>query len=136
MKRFFCLFLVLSLVLSASVAFCEYPLSENEKNYVGAWCMYANSKSGKTYVLTIAFLDSMEVVQSSLIFKDGSLSANNKASGEWSGFTDNTILFSLAGQDMTGMIKDDGYLYLYFFDDLSLCGIYSKCEDMTSVVGW
>ena len=136
MKKIICLFLALSMVLFASVSFSEYPLSKNEQNYVGAWSMYANNGKGTIYVMTIAFLDSMEVVQNSMTFENGSLSSNNKASGEWCGFTDKTIIFSLAGNSMTAMIKDDGYLYLYFFDDLSLCGIYSKCEDMTGVLGW
>ena len=98
--------------------------------------MYADNGKGKIYTMTIVFTDNMEVVQSSLTFQNGTLTSNNKASGEWCGFTDKTIVFTLAGTDMTAMIKDDGYLYLYFFKDLSLCGIYSKCEDMTSVLGW
>ena len=134
MKRFFCLMFVLVLLPIFSLA--EYPLSKNEQNYVGSWSMYANNGKGTIYAMMITFLDSMEVVQSSMTFKDGTLSSNNKASGEWCGFTDKTIVFTLAGQDMTAMIKEDGYLYLYFFKDLSLCGIYARCEDMTSALGW
>lgn len=134
MKRLLCL-LVLVLFIPV-ISSAEYPLSKNEQNYVGAWTMYANNGSGTIYVLTLVFLDNMEVAQTSMTFKNGTLVSNNKASGEWGGFTDETIIFTLAGTDMTAMIKDDGYLYMYFFNDLSLCGIFSRCDDMTSVLGW
>ena len=134
MKRLLCLFVLLVFIPVISLA--EYPLSENEQNYVGAWTMYANNGKGSIYVFTIVFLDNMEVVQTSMTFKNGILVSNNKASGEWSGFTSDTIIFSLAGTDMSAMIKDDGYLYMYYFNDLSLCGIFSRCEDMTSSLGW
>ena len=134
MKRFFCLLFVLCLL--PVVSFAEYPLSSNEQNYVGSWAMYADNGKGTIYAFMITFLDSMEVVQVSNTFKNGTLTSNNKASGEWCGFTDKTIVLTLAGTDMSAMIKDDGYLYLYFFNDLSLCGIFSKCEDMTGVLGW
>jgi len=134
MKRFFCLLFVLCLL--PVVSFAEYPLSSNEQNYVGSWSMYADNGKGTIYAFMITFLDSMEVVQSSMSFKDGTLASNNKASGEWCGFTDRTIVLTLAGTDMTAMIKDDGYLYLYFFKDMSLGGVFSRCEDMTGVLGW
>lgn len=134
MKKLFCLLLVF--VLVPVLSFAEYPLSENEKNYIGSWCMFANNGKGKIYNINITFLDNMTVVQKSLTFKNGELSSDNTASGEWAGFTDKTIIFSLAGTDMTAMIKDDGFLYLYFLEDLTMCGIYSKCQDMTSVLGW
>ncbi|MBO7711004.1 MAG: hypothetical protein J6S83_11090 [Lachnospiraceae bacterium] len=134
MKKLICLLCVL--VLFPVVSFAEYPLSSNEQNYVGAWTMYADNGKGTIYAFMLTFLDSMEVVQISLTFKDGTLYSNNKASGEWCGFTDRTIIFSLASTDMSAMIRDDGYLYLYFFDDLSLCGVFSRCEDMTSKLGW
>lgn len=134
MKRFFCLLFVLCFL--PVLSFAEFPLSNNEKNYVGSWSMYADNGKGTIYTFMITFLDSMEVYQSSMTFENGTLSSNNKASGEWCGFTDKTVILSLAGTDMTAMIKDDGYLYLYFFKDLSLCGIYSRCEDMTDRIGW
>lgn len=134
MKKLVCLLCVL--VLLPVVSLAEFPLSDNEKNYVGSWTMYADNGKGTIYAFMITFLDSMEVVQVSNTFKDGTLASNNKASGEWCGFTDKTIVFTLAGRDMSAMIKDNGYLYLYFFKDMSLCGIYSRCEDMTSVLGW
>ena len=134
MKKLICLLFVF--VFLPIVSFAEYPLSKNEQNFVGSWCMYADNGNGKIYAFMITFLDSREVVQCSMTFKNGTLATNNKASGEWGGFSDKTIVFTLAGSDMTGMIKDDGYLYLYFFKDLSLWGIFSKCEDMTGVLGW
>lgn len=133
MKRFFTLFLVLFLVLS-SVACAE--LTEREQQYVGSWTMYADNGKGTIYVLIITFLDNMNVVQRSMVYEDGVLTKDNKASGEWFVFTDKTILLTLADTDMSAMIKDNGYLYLYFFKDLKLCGIYSKCPDMASVLGW
>ena len=136
MKKLFTFLFVFILVFSFTVSFAEYPLSTNEQNYVGAWSMYAKGGSGKIYTFIITFLDSMEVVQSSLTFENGTLASNNKASGIWTGFTPDTILFSLAGTSMIGKIKDNGYLYLYFYDGMSLCGIYSRCENMTSVLGW
>lgn len=134
MKRFVCLLLVLILVPAA--VFCESPLSDLEQNYPGAWCMYADNGKGTIYVIVITFLDNMEVVQKSLTFKNGQLDSDNKASGIWGAFTDKAILLTLAGTDMTAMIKDDGYLYLYFLEGLKLCGIYSKCPDLTPVLGW
>ena len=134
MNRLLCLLVLL--VFVPVISFAEYPLSENEQNYVGSWTMYADNGKGTIYVFTIVFLDNMEVVQTSMTFKNGILVSNNKASGEWSGFTSDTIIFSLAGTDMSAMIKDDGYLYMYYFNDLSLCGIFSRCEDMTSTLGW
>ena len=134
MKKLLCMLCVLCLFPVFSLA--EYPLSSNEQNFVGSWTMYADNGKGTIYAFMITFLDSMEVVQVSNTFKDGTLASNNKASGEWCGFTDKTIVFTLAGRDMSAMIKDNGYLYLYFFKDMSLCGIYSRCEDMTSVLGW
>ena len=134
MKRFLCL--ILALVLLPVVSLAEFPLSSNEQNYVGAWTMYADNGKGTLYVFVITFLDNMTVVQRSMTFKNGELVTDNKASGEWSGFTDKTIIFTLADTDMAGMIKDDGYLYLFFFKDTTLCGIYSRCEDMTGVLGW
>lgn len=133
MKKLICLIFVL--VLIPSIVFSE-TLSPNEQNYLGSWCMYADNGNGTIYVVVITFLDNMEVVQKSMTFKDGKLESDNKASGIWGGFTPETILLTLAGTDMSAMIKDNGYLYLYFFKDLSLCGIFSKCEDMTSVLGW
>ncbi len=137
MKRFISFSLFVVFLFSVfSFSFAESVLSENEKQYVGTWNMLANNGKGTIYNLNITFLDNMTVVQKSLTFKKGELASDNTASGEWAGFTDKTIIFSLAGTDMTAMIKDDGYLYLYFFKDLTMCGIYSRCEDMTNVLGW
>lgn len=134
MKRLFCLLLVL--ILSPVFSLSEYQLSDNEQKYIGSWSMFAQGQSGKIYSFNIVFLDNMTVVQNSLQFENGILAADNKASGEWCGFTGDSIILSLAGTDMCAKIKHDGYLYLYFLRDVTLCGIYSKCEDMTAVLGW
>lgn len=135
MKRFFALLACL-MFLFVSVSFADSSLSENEQKYVGAWSLYARGSEGRIYSFIITFLDSYQVVQSSLTFKNGTLLTNNKASGEWLGFTSDSIIFSLAGTDMCATIKDNGYLYLYFFKDMTLCGVYSRCEDMTIAMGW
>ena len=77
MKRFFCLLFVLCLL--PVVSFAEYPLSSNEQNYVGSWAMYADNGKGTIYAFMIRFLDSMEVVQVSNTFKNGTLTSNNKS---------------------------------------------------------
>ena len=136
MKRFFTFFLALVLILSVSVSFAEFPLSENEQKFVGAWCMYANNGRGTIYSFLITFLDNRTVVQRSLKFTNGVLVSDNKASGEWIGMTEKSIVLTLAGTSMASMIKDDGHLYLYFMKDFSLCGIYAKCPDMTETLGW
>ena len=133
MKRIVTLILILTLVLPAA-ALSE--LSEREQQYVGSWCMYADNGKGTVYAFIITFLDNMNVVQRSMVFDNGVLTSDNKASGEWGVFTDKTIIFTLARTDMTAMIKEDGYLYLYFFEDLKLCGVYSKCPDMSFAFGW
>lgn len=137
MKRFVCLFLAAFVLFSVfSVSLAEYPLSKNEKNFVGVWSMVANDGKGSIYNFNLTLLDNLTAYQKSMIFENGELVTNNHASGEWCGFTDNTIVLTLADIDLTAMIKDNGYLYVYFYSDKSLCGIYSRCEDMTSVVGW
>jgi hypothetical protein len=125
------IFLSMTIVCSSAE-----ELSQNEQNYIGAWSMCADNGKGTNYYFYIVFMDNMEVVQHSIVYKNGDISSDNKASGTWSGFTDKTIIFTLAGEGMTAMIKDDGYLYTYFFDDKSLCGVFSKCPDMTSALGW
>lgn len=135
MRKLITLILILAMFLPAA-ALAEYPLSKNEQNYVGSWNMYIDSGNGTVYVFIITFLDNMKVVQRSMVFTNGELTKDNKASGDWLGFTSETILFTLAGTEMTAMIKDDGYLYMYFFKDISLCGIYSRCENMVEKLGW
>ncbi|MBO7709895.1 MAG: hypothetical protein J6S83_05470 [Lachnospiraceae bacterium] len=136
MKKLISLFLAMAIVMTFAAAAAEVPLTENEQNYVGSWVMYANNGTGKIYVIIITFLDNMDVVQRSMAFTKGVLTTDNKASGIWGGITDKAIVLTLAGTDMTAMIRDNGYLYLYFYKDKTLCGIYSKCQDMTSVLGW
>lgn len=136
MKKLISITLILALLLPAFALAEDPPLSRNEKQFVGSWTMCATSSSGKQYVFIITFLDNLTVVQRSMVFKDGDLETDNKASGEWCGFTTDSIIFTLAGTDMTAKIKEDGYLYLYFFDDFTFTGIYSRCEDMTKKIGW
>lgn len=137
MKKFTAVLLTIIIVFSITITNSSAEeLSQNEKKYIGAWSMCADNGKGTIYYFFIVFMENMDVVQHSMVYKNGVLSSDNKASGIWSGFTDKTILFSLAGTGMTAMIKDDGYLYTYFYDDLKLCGVFSKCPDMTSALGW
>ena len=136
MKKLIAVTLILALLLPVFALAEEPPLTWNEKRFVGSWTMCATNSNGKQYVFIITFLDNLNVVQRSMVFNNGVLETDNKASGQWCGFTNDSIIFSLAGTDMTAKIKDDGYLYLFFFDDFDLCGIYSRCEDMTKKIGW
>ena len=105
MKKLITIILILALLLPAA-ALADYQLSANEQNYVGAWTMYAHGNNGNLYVFIITFLDNLEVIQRAMTFKHGVLTADNKATGDWVEFTDRTIIFSLAGTDMTAMIKE------------------------------
>ena len=134
MKRFICLFLVL--VLLPVVSLSEFALSELEKSFVGSWYMFATNKSGKIYSYNLVFLDSMKVYHNTMTFENGLMATDHNSSGEWAEFVSDTIIFTLSGTNMCAKIRDNGYLYLYFFDDLKLCAIYTRCEDMTAVVGW
>ena len=135
MKKTLAIVLSIIITIVCTSAFSE-ELSDNEKDYLGAWLMYADNGEGTLYVMTLVFLDNMEVVQRSMVFENGKLAKDNKATGIWGGFTDKTIVFTLAGTDMTAMIKDNGYLYEYFFKDITLCGIFMNCPDMAPVLGW
>ena len=116
--------LILILVLAAGAAAAE--LSETD----------AVGGKGTVYMFTTVFLDTGDVVQRSMVFEDGTITKDNKASGIWGSITHDAIIFSLAGTDMTAMIRDDGYLYMYYYKDKTLCGIFSRAEDMTAALGW
>ena len=137
MKKLAAFLLIVIILIPITFAHSsEEILSQNEQNFLGSWSMYADNGKGTTYYIFIIFMDNMEVVQHSMIYKNGVLTSDNKSSGEWCGFTNETIIYTLAGTGMTAMIKDDGYLYTFFFDDKTLCGVFSKCPDMTSALGW
>jgi len=128
--------LILVVVLFVSAAYAEDPLSEYEQQYVGAWSMYAVGSKGTVYTFVITFLDNMTVVQRSMTFENGELTTDNKASGIWGEFLGNSILLTLAGTDMAASINDDGYMVLRFFKNMESCGVYSKCQNMNSALGW
>ena len=135
MKRCIAVILVLAVVLSVSVSLAEFPPSEYEQKYIGSWSMYAVSRSGPIYFMVVTFLDNFTVIQRSMKFVDGELAIDNKAIGTWGEFSD-SILLTLAGTDMAATINDDGYMVMKFFKTMETCGIYSKCPDMTSALGW
>ena len=70
MKKLIALVLAVVISVSCTASFAEM-LSENEKNYLGAWAMYADNGKGTLYVFTIVFTDNMQVVQKSMTFKNG-----------------------------------------------------------------
>jgi len=132
MKKLLTVLLILALLLPAvTVAEDSHQLTETEKQFSGTWYMNVTNGKGSIYLFFITFLDNMKVVRRVMVYKDWELATDRKVDGDWFGFTDDSIAFSLAGTDMMATIKDDGYLYMYFLDDFTLCGIYAKCEDMT-----
>ena len=133
MKKLITLFLILALILPAAA--CA-ELSDLEQQYVGSWCMYAQSKSGTIYAFMIVFLDNSTVVRNAMVFENGALVSNNKSSSDWIGFSGGSVLLSLAGTDMAANIRDDGNLYLFFLEDMEFCGAYSRCPDMSPCLGW
>lgn len=136
MKKLIAVVLALFIAVSciAACAEGEYELTENEKNYVGAWSLYADVGSGKVYSFMLTFLDNMTVVRRAMVFKDGELVTDTKASGIWCGFTSETIIFSLAGVNMVATIKDDGFLYMTNTESRELSGVFSRCRDMSDKI--
>lgn len=136
MKRLIAVILAL-LIAVFCVASCaeeEYELSENEKNYVGAWSLYADNGDGTVYSFILTFLDNMTVVRRAMVFKNGELVTDTKATGIWCGFTSETIIFSLAEINMMGIIKEDGFLYMINTKAGELQGVFSRCRDMSDKI--
>lgn len=138
MKRLIAVVLVIFVAVSCTASYAEddYELSENEQQYVGAWSMYADNGKGTVYSFIITFLDNMTVVRRAMVFENGELIKDTKASGIWCGFTSNTIIFSLADNNMTATIKDDGFLYMFTMKDMELCGVFSRCREMSDKIVW
>lgn len=136
MKRLIAVIMALLIAVScaASCAEEDYELSENEQQYVGAWSMYADIGNGTVYSFMLTFLDNLTVVRRAMVFKDGELVTDTKATGIWCGFTSETVIFSLAETNMVATIKDDGFLYTTNTNTRELQGVFSRCRDMSDKI--
>ena len=129
MKRLLSVLICLVMILSPVFSLAE-DLSESEQQYLGSWAMYM--VEGKTtYLFTITFFDDLQVVMKSLQFSGSTLVSDHKASGKWCGFTSNMIVLSLAGNDFTGGIREDGLFGLYDFTTHEASGFFSRVPDLS-----
>lgn len=129
MKRLLSVLICLVMILSPVFSLAE-DLSESEQQYLGSWAMYM--VEGKTtYLFTITFFDDLQVVMKSLQFSGSTLVSDHKASGKWCGFTSNMIVLSLAGNDITGGIREDGLFGLYDFTTHEASGFFSRVPDLS-----
>lgn len=129
MKRLLSVLICLVMILSPVFSLAE-DLSESEQQYLGSWAMYM--VEGKTtHLFTITFFDDLQVVMKSLQFSGSTLVSDHKASGKWCGFTSNMIVLSLAGNDFTGGIREDGLFGLYDFTTHEASGFFSRVPDLS-----
>ena len=126
MKRF----LLFTMALVTLISFASAELSDSEQQYLGAWVMYMK-KGETTYLFTITFFEDRQVVLKTLSFSGSTLASDHKASGKWSGFTSNTIVLTLAGNDFTGTIYDDGLFGLFDYKTHEPYGYFSPCPDLS-----
>ena len=105
-------------------------LSNNEQNFIGSWVM--NMKSGETtYLYTITFFEDMRVSLKTLKYEGSTLSSDHTASGDWSGFTSDLIVLTLAGNDFFGGINDEGLFKLMDFKTKETSGFFYRCPDLS-----
>ena len=122
-----CMILAVTPVISVSE---ESELTENEKQFLGSWVMYmANGRT--TYLFTITFFDDHQVVMKTISFEGSTLVSDHTASGKWAGFTSETILLSLAGNQFVGGIKEDGLFALLDYQTKEASGFFSRCPDLS-----
>lgn len=126
MKRFICFLFVLMFIPLFSFA---EDLTEDEKNYLGGWVMYAD-RGESIYHNTITFLSNGSVVLHTITFKNGKVASDNTSSGIWGGFAGG-IIFTLSGKDMQGHIDENGVLFINFFGESTAAGSFVKCRDMS-----
>ena len=127
MKKLFAVLLII--VLISSLCFAEEnKITDSEKDYLGGWVMYFSNGSTVRH-FTLTFLEDHTVYLHSFSFSNSILTANNTASGIWGEFS-NSVLFTLAGNDMCGQIRDDGLLYIGEFGKTVFSGAFEKCQDL------
>lgn len=131
MKKIVIFLLCVILAVAPAISVSEESvLSENEKQFLGSWVMYMASGS-KTYLYTITFFDDHQVVLKTLSFEGSTLASDHTASGKWVGFTSETILLSLAGNQFVGGIKEDGLFALLDYQTKEASGFFSRCPDLS-----
>lgn len=132
MKKVITFVMLFVMILSPVISLSE-DLSESEQQYLGSWVMYM-VEGETTYLLTITFFDDLQVVMKSLQFSGSTLVSDHKASGKWCGFTSNMIVLSLAGNDFTGGIREDGLFGLYDFSTHEASGFFSRVPDLSDMM--
>lgn len=120
--------LVLCFVLASSAALAD--LSDSEKKYLGAWVMYM-AKGDTTYLYTLSFFDDNNVTLKTLTFDGSTLSTDHKSSGQWVGFTQDTIMLSFGKNTFVGGINDDGLFTLLDFETKEAWGFFAPCPDLS-----
>ena len=120
--------LILCFVLVSSVALAD--LSDSEKKYLGSWVMYM-ANDDTTYLYTLSFFDDNNVTLKTMMFDGSTLTKDNKSSGQWVGFTQDTIMISFGKNTFVGGINDDGLFTLLDFKTKDTMGMFAPCPDLS-----
>lgn len=120
--------LILCFVLVSSVALAD--LSDSEKKYLGSWVMYM-ANDDTTYLYTLSFFDDNNVTLKTMMFDGSTLTKDNKSSGQWAGFTQDTIMISFGKNTFVGGINDDGLFTLLDFKTKDAMGMFAPCPDLS-----
>ena len=120
--------LILCFVLVSSVALAD--LSDSEKKYLGSWVMYM-ANDDTTYLYTLSFFDDNNVTLKTMMFDGSTLTKDNKSSGQWVGFTQDTIMISFGKNTFVGGINDDGLFILLDFKTKDAMGMFAPCPDLS-----
>ena len=134
MKKLIASIIALILAITPLLTFAEdLPLTENEKNYLGCWVMFA-SHGDTTYLYTITFFEDHHVCFKSVTFTGSTKKSDNTSTGLWSDFTGKVIILSLAGNDFTGGINDDGLFVLLNFQTQEPMAFFEHCTDLSDKI--
>lgn len=120
--------LILCFVLVSSVALAD--LSDSEKKYLGSWVMYM-ANDDTTYLYTLSFFDDNNVTLKTMMFDGSTLTNDNKSTGQWVGFTQDTIMISFGKNTFVGGINDDGLFTLLDFKTKDAMGMFAPCPDLS-----
>ena len=127
MKKLMAMLLCFVMVSSVGLA----DLSDSEKKYLGSWVMYMTDDD-KTYLYTISFFDDNNVTLKTMTFDGSALIKDNKSSGRWVGFTQDTIMISFGKNTFAGGINDDGLFTLLDFETKDAMGMFAPCPDLSN----
>ena len=134
MKKLIASIIALILAITPLLTFAEgLPLTEKEKAYLGAWVMFA-SHGDTTYLYTITFFEDHHVCFKSVTFSGSTKKSDNTSTGEWAGFTDNTIVLTLAGNDFLGGFNDEGLFVLANFQTKEPMAFFEHCTDLSDKI--